>query len=273
MPLIESALDLCRSFQSRVDIVGSVWSLHFALALTRISFNSEWFLAIWKPKIEGSAIVLAGSFNPSIVQPNWLAAGDLIRRDEADRATEEGIEVISPQITSFSLDWAKIQVTPERFAAEALSAAQRLEIASLVAGIFGLLEHTPISAMGLHWRAHYKLRSEETWHLLGDKLAPKELWRDVLTSEIRGGAPGLRTLVIEGRRESTSAEWTRIKIEPSVRVDCGVYIEVHEEFSDREPRSGAPAVLMDALKDCWEEFLRDSSRMADKVLSWSQESP
>ena len=65
-------------------------------------------------EIEGMSIVLLGSFNPQIFQPAWFAAEGLVRKEEAEAAK---IEIIHPQIISFSMEWLLLQVTQERFAA------------------------------------------------------------------------------------------------------------------------------------------------------------
>ena len=68
-----------------------------------------------KPKIEALSVVLLGSFNPQIFQPAWLAAEGLIRKEEGQDAK---IQVIHPEISAFSLGWAAIDVTHERYAVE-----------------------------------------------------------------------------------------------------------------------------------------------------------
>lgn len=112
------------------------------------------------------------------------------------------------------------------------------------------------------------------WHALGDRLAPKDLWREVLTSPIREGTPGLRTLVVEGSRQATSARWIRIKIEPSVRLPNGIYLEAHEHYEEEneqpEEKVKAASVLLNTLRSEWSNFLGDSLRIADQVLSWSR---
>jgi hypothetical protein len=201
---------------------------------------------------------------------------DLIRADEADAAK---VDVISPQITSFSLEWAQIQVFPERFAAEATDGAHAVHVQNLVAGTFARLEHTPFSQMGLTWRAHFQMPSEEAWHALGDLLAPKAVWRKILTNTIRDGTPGMRTLVIEGRRKRKSeAEWTRVKVEPSIRMPHGAYIEIHEEYgkakaTDQHSIEDAQR-LLGILRSTWSDFISDAQALAVDVLEWSrQEEP
>ena len=222
-------------------------------------------MAVIGPKIEGAAIVFLGAFNPAILQPHWLASMGLIRSEKADAAS---VDVISPQVASFSLDWASIQVLQGKFVAQSLDAAHHAHILALATGIFAKLEDTPFSKMGLIRRAHYELPSEEEWHRLGDLLVPKDLWSEVITSPIREGTPGLRTLVVEGSREGSSAQWLRVKVEPSTHVPHGIYVESHEQYDESELGDEAGRAILDMLRSNWDGFLSDAEHVADAVLSW-----
>jgi hypothetical protein len=59
-------------------------------------------MAVLNCELEGAGIVLVGSFNPSIFQPKWLASKDIIGVAEGEEAK---IQIISPEISSFSADW------------------------------------------------------------------------------------------------------------------------------------------------------------------------
>ena len=116
-----------------------------------------------------------------------MGATDLVRKEEADGAK---IEVINPQVTSFSADWLRIQVLAERFQAVTADPAHYQTLRDLVVSIFRLLEHTPFWTMGMNRDMHFKIETEERWHQLGDILAPKQKWEAIVDR------PGLRTLVI-----------------------------------------------------------------------------
>ena len=65
------------------------------------------------PDIQGVTVVFLGDFNPKIFQPAWFAVQGLIRQQEAEEAN---VEIIHPDVVSFSLEWLALQVTRERFA-------------------------------------------------------------------------------------------------------------------------------------------------------------
>ena len=171
---------------------------------------------IHKAESEEAAVVLLGSFNPAIFQPSWLGSTELIGKTEAEKATDL---IVSEQLTSFKVGSIRIQVMRERFSAVAENAAHFEVLRDLVAGVFKLLEHTPIRAMGVNRLAHYKVESEARWHAIGDALAPKQFWDGLLSyPKAPRKLPGMRSLTIEGLRPGSEAKSIRIKVEPSFQV-------------------------------------------------------
>ena len=113
----------------------------------------------------------------------------LLRDPEADAAK---VKILAPQVCEFETERFYIQVTEDRFMALSKPAANPAPLLDLVAGTFFVLEHTPVTALGLNRMMHFSLDSEEHWHQVGNKLAPKEAWSDILPDR-----PGMRSLSIE----------------------------------------------------------------------------
>jgi hypothetical protein len=191
-------------------------------------------------EIEGANIVLVGNFNPSIFQPAWLAAHGLIRPEEGEEAK---VQVISPQVTSFSTDWLSLVVTDERFHASTSDPSHYEPLRDLVLGIFILLEHTPFTRMGINRDMHFKMPSVDVWHSVGHLLAPKEIWREFLVN------PGLNSLVIQGSVEQIPGARISMRVEPSARVQPGIYVGTNQHHEAK----GADAAkqLMDILREKW----------------------
>src|SRR5579863_1045833 len=140
-------------------------------------------------EIAGNTIVMIGSFNPAIFQPQWFAKQGLLPQTEVDNAK---IEIIHSQVCQFETERFLLQVTPERFVATTKPNAVGAPLRDLVSGTFYILEHTPIQAFGLNSQMHYGMHSEDAWHRVGDKLVPKDAWDGL----IDGGRPGMRNLHI-----------------------------------------------------------------------------
>lgn len=54
-----------------------------------------------EPELGSANIVLRGNFNPTIMQPMWLARHEVISDEAAENAV---VEVIHPEITAFTID-------------------------------------------------------------------------------------------------------------------------------------------------------------------------
>ena len=224
-------------------------------------------MALWKTDNEGASIVLVGTFNPAIFQPAWLSASKLIRQEEAARAR---IQMINPQVTSFSADWLSVQVLAERFQATTVDAAQYQALRDVVISIFHLLEHTPFWIMGMNHDMHFKMDSTERWHQLGHILAPKKAW-NVLLEE-----PGLRSLLIQSSpsmRGEIQILHT-VRVEPSTQISPGVYIQLNVEVSlPGGAQAGiirqqhAARELIKHLGESWSDMLSESQKIADTLLS------
>lgn len=83
-------------------------------------------------------------------------------------------------------------------------------------------------------------------HAIGHKLAPPANWETVLNQ------PGMRSLLIEGVRDDDLPGYIHVKVEPSLRVDPGLYVAVndHYEVPDPAPAEGASRVLK-ILEEQW----------------------
>lgn len=212
------------------------------------------------PEISGGTVVLVGSFNPKIFQPEWFARQELLPQAEADTAE---IKVIIPQLSHFETERFVVQVTSERFVATSKPNTNSAPLRDLVSGTFFILEHTPVSAMGLNYHMHFPMESQERWHEVGDRLAPKEPWREILE-----GRPGLASMTILTQKDEPKGAQFRVKVEPSVQVRFGVYFETNEHYPAPEvdPLKG----LMGILAERWEEAQIYASRVVDHILSWTR---
>ena len=212
------------------------------------------------PEIESASIVLIGSFNPAILHPEWLAHRSLIRPEEAEQAE---IEVVSRQVTIMRLSWFELEALQDRFSATATDPTHFQTLQECVMGIFELLEFTPISAMGLNCQMHFRMREPENWASLENALAPKEPWAGILPGR-RNDAPTLQTLSLNGNRDGSSAESLTVKIEPSHRVQPGVYMATNEHFEFSE--GGSTRGPMNMLSQHWLEALAYSKRLANRLI-------
>ena len=214
-----------------------------------------------KPEIEAAVCVLRGSFNPAILHPSWLVARDLITQEVADSGK---IAVVSPEVTSFDCEWFTLQVTKDSFSAHSADPSRYSFLQELVIGIFTFLEYTPLKMLGLNRRMHFRVDSEARWHDLGDRLTPKDRWKDVLLGPRTDGLPGLRSLTMEGNREGSEATYLRVKVEPSLKVNPGIYFETNEHYqlAEEEPSEK----LIQTLEAVWNDAQGFALTVATHIL-------
>jgi hypothetical protein len=214
-----------------------------------------------EPKLEisGASVVLVGSFNPAIFQPEWFARNNLLPQGEVDNAN---IQIVHPQVSHFETERFVLQITTDRFSANTKPNAIAEPLRDLVLGTFYILEHTPATAIGLNRMMHFATGSEEEWHKFGDKLAPKDPWTPILE-----GRPGLRTLDIMAQKEPPNGPAVMVKIQPSIQVQWGVYFEINEHYPDQN-NSGLKS-MMEILQNRWEEAQKNGERIARHILDWA----
>lgn len=211
-----------------------------------------------KLEIEGHNIVLVGQLNPTIFQPAWFAGEGLIRDQEREAAE---VEIIHPDVVKFRLDWLNLTVTRENFSAETVQDSYFEPLKQLVQGTFSLLSHTPIAMMGLNQSAHARSKSTESWHALGHKLAPKDVWADLLEE------PGMDTLTIKAKRPDEFRGFIRVTVEPSKRLDPGVFVRVndHYEIEDKETAHGCQEILR-VLETEWSASVDRSKKIISTIV-------
>jgi hypothetical protein len=206
-------------------------------------------------ELEGTSVVLVGNFNPAIFHPSWLASHNMVRGGEAEKAQ---IQIVSPEVSSFTTEWLSLQVTRERFQASTSDARFFDPLRDLVVSIFTLLEHTPVRQVGINRDMHFAC-SRELMNQFGDLLAPKAIWNKVLDT------PLLEALMMIGKRQRSEAKAFRVIIQPSIRVTPGIYIGANEHFEAEDEQS--PQKILGFLKASWEDSQRAGRQMAEQLLS------
>jgi hypothetical protein len=207
------------------------------------------------PQIRVLSLILVGDFNPAIFQPSWFSSEELMTEEEAKNAS---IQIVHPDVTSFSLPWLSLTVERERF--QLVCAAQPYfeRVVGLACQVFDLLRHTPIRTMGINNEAHFRASSTDTWHEIGHKLAPKEFWKEFFP------APGMQSLTIrQVPRTDHEKGHVQVTVEPSARVTPGVYVRLNDHFEAAGEGVLGASKAIELLREKWAV----STAFAEKVLS------
>jgi hypothetical protein len=170
---------------------------------------------------EGISLVLRGAFNPPLISPGWLLHNGLISEDDYGDTI---IDVVVPQLSGFRTTTLKFQVTPDLFSI--LTEVQtEFEMArDMMTSILKLLPHTPVNMLGINHYFHVAMPSFESWHAIGDRLAPKDIWERVLT------LPGMQDVTIESVRDDDYGGAVHVTVQPSTVHRPGVFLHQNDHF-------------------------------------------
>jgi hypothetical protein len=202
-----------------------------------------------------ASIVVVGSFNPTIFNPDWLLRHELISQVEID---DVNVEIIHRDIAKFSLSWLSIEVVSNRFTARTNDQSYFLPLKDLVVSIFSILNQTPVVQMGMNRAFDVALQDEATWHKVGDTLAPKTIWNKVLPERV-----GLTSLKVKSPRAdglegsiNASVETSRLQdIKYGVHFGVNSHVEINDDVT-----------IEYVLTKYWEESLHSSEKMCESII-------
>jgi hypothetical protein len=211
---------------------------------------------------DAASVICVGSFSPAIFHPAWLAGRNLIQKTE-----EAGAEVqaVTPDASAFKIKWLQLQVLRDRFVAATETPDDSLLLRDLVVGAFRLLEHTPVSFVGLNRHVHFQVQNEKEWHHVGHVLAPKRIWQRYLTS------PGLSALTIKAQRPDKVAGEINIQVNASPAKPSVIEVSVNNHFV--LDAGSAAAVAAELISDQWDEAMRAASDLAEKIVADALKEP
>jgi len=212
-----------------------------------------------KPDAKNISIVLLGNFNPSIFHPQWFAAHGVISQSEADN--ESDLKVATPQVSSFSLTWANLQVTTGQFVISCKNPSLFTMLQDLVLSTFDILAHTPISAMGINLEQKWLSADEAEHQRFGDNMVPKEKW-EFMTK------PGLRDIVMEEhQRPDEYSGYIQARIQGLREAQNSVLISINDHYfiPKYETSLGAEPIL-EILRANWKTSNERSETIIQKIV-------
>lgn len=224
----------------------------------------------FEPEISGVSVVIVGKFNPAIFTPAWFVLNGILPNSAAERAN---LKVAHEQVTAFSTDWLRMEVTPGRFCAETQQ-APNVRLRDLVAGVFTRhLYHTPLNAFGINRTVHFQVPSLAARDRIGRTLAPVEPWgkwrRDLGSTGEDGGMTSLTMTQVNPEGRPVGGR-INVKVEPSNRVGqgrCGVFVEVNDHYVIDASGPDAGKRLMRLFEGNFDKSLMRSDRIVDHIMS------
>jgi hypothetical protein len=204
-------------------------------------------------KTHGIICVFAGKFNPSIFHPILLENNEVI----ADAKLAD-LQVVSPQLTSFSIEEIVIQITPDQIMFECNSANKFVRLVDVICGILKIVEQTPIKAFTLNINKHFQLGKKENVSEFFSKFVNTGSFEDLVTKPI------VRSLVLH---EETSGAFPvrMIRVEPSLVFPPGLFFDISNYYQDADSINSIKA--FNAVNGDLINLISKADEIIDKLLS------
>ncbi len=202
--------------------------------------------AVAKPTVHRESVfmIATGNFNPKIVEPLWLAKYRLVPEEEAEAAERQ---LLDGDLSHITFPWADLIVLQDRLQVESgEEMVNEAQLRDLSVGLLRLLPHTPVKAVSIQHRVVVVAKSEEEWHEVGHRLAPKKLWDGILES------PGMFDFAMQGARSDDLEGAWKVRVQPVVDPKLGIWINVNDEVllpDPDEPEPGSRAA--DLIQEMW----------------------
>jgi len=190
----------------------------------------------YKPENKNVAVVLIGTFNPLMFQPNWFGYNDIINKLEIESIISNQTNpcIISPNITMFNTPQLQVQVQPNMFSINATKEPFSV-LKDVVTKTFEELSSVPIVAMGINTAGHFKIPNISKYHEFADRLSPKEIWKDFLGDNVSGDnrTGGLLQMTMQNKKDGQEG-FINVIIEKSVKFKQGIYILCNDHYAFKE---------------------------------------
>lgn len=229
----------------------------------------------YKADIFTASIVVLGNFNPAIFSPDWLARNNLIGEGDATVAREGRTgkqPLISHQVTNIDTEWFTLQVLDSKFSLTSKGVLNPA-LKDLAIGIFQLVPHTPVIAIGLNFIGQFKLNTVEEQHKIGDVFAPKDVWNTLYPDDFYAGLENLTIRIQHGSREEGAPDTNdekRILLHRSSNFKSGIALSLndHRDLTEGTDDSLSPAErLVEIVEDQWDAVWKDSERVFNQIIS------
>ena len=198
------------------------------------------------PENRTVSLVFVGHFNPLMFQPYWFSNHDVVSEAvvESILKTQQS-SVMAPNISVFNTPQLQFIVRDNRMDITALKESF-VSAKDAAKKIFEGLENTTITAMGINTSSHFKMPSLAKYHEFGDRLSPKNLWKDFLKENVSGDdrKGGLLQLQMVNNKPEGKGKQI-IAIEPSSRFAPGIFINCNDHYDFNETTDAE--TVMDVL--------------------------
>ncbi|MAJ70677.1 MAG: hypothetical protein CBB67_008595 [Alteromonadaceae bacterium TMED7] len=223
---------------------------------------------------EEITLVILGSFNPTIFQPQWLIRNQLVAEEELS-GDNINIELIHRDLTKFENNWFIIEVTPSRLLIKAKKSHRSEAVRDLICSIFAILSETPIESFGMNYIEEYRCASSSDWHAFGDTLTPKEIWHQAISTDESTKSIGMLQTEMRVERFDSLPGNINVKVAPS-NFDppkFKVHINDHIDYATllKDTSSSMETAFPQFLMSFWEDSIDNSKHYIANLVQLVEE--
>lgn len=204
------------------------------------------------------AVVLIGHFNPIVFQPEWFANQKLLRSAEMEKAN---VNIIHPDVVSFSNDWLSLQVTRDRFTALTNSEPHQSHLLDFVTGTFTKLQHSPISQLGLNCTRAIQFEQDSDWHNFGHYFAPKSPWGGLIKS------PGMLQVRIKASRDDEWSGDINWSVEYAGYLKANFKVNDHYELANENKITESASYFTSLLQAEFKPSIERAVKVSDAIFN------
>lgn len=223
-----------------------------------------------KPERKQYSIVLIGTFNPLMFQPEWFGRNEVIPKEEVEFTRNKNNvlqTIITPQLTQFRTSQFSITIEENRFQVIA-EKEPLLTIKDFVRKTFEKLGGLTIVAYGFNYSAHYQFNNISEIHTFADKLAPKKYWGSFLGKDVSGDdrKGGLLSLQMQQTKENNEGQ-ILITMQRSATnlFKNGIFLNCNDHTNINSDHSAAEIVIEKIEKDFDGAFINMANIQEDLI--------
>lgn len=222
-------------------------------------------------QIVNGSLVIVGAFAPAIFTPDWFLKNNLVGETDHAEMMKAGNSLSSSSGSRLESETLSIQVTPTRLQLISKDVLRPL-IKDVALNVLQLLGRIPVAMVGLNFMSHFAMGSEDEYHLVGDALVPKGIWKQLFTNPSWSvGLQDLSVMVHPAPRgeKNDVRDGITIRVQPSALVAKGIFLTYnnHREFDNSNPKVFSDEVAFDFIKTEWDASLKDSKRVFAELLA------
>lgn len=208
-----------------------------------------------RPGYDEAIIVVVGTFNPSIFQPEWFRKHEFLTEVDAEAATNSPDLVLANDVAQVITPWLRWQALRRKLDVRTHDPSRFQDIRDLVVSVLELLEHTPVTGLGINRSLHFQMPTREAANLVGDRLGPKAPWSGTIKE------PGLLSLQMRGHNPDGIGSSYIVTLSVSSRLPApAIAIDTNAHYDLTLP--GAVA----ALKNDFDLAMHGAMTAANQLL-------